>query len=65
MNYLQHYRARAAECRAEAEQTTLPNVKDRLLRAEQAWSGMAARMERYEESKSGNKSKELPSAPHP
>jgi hypothetical protein len=60
MDYLQQYRARAAECRAEAEQTTLPNVKERLLRAEQAWSAMAARIERYEESKSGNRSKEEP-----
>jgi hypothetical protein len=52
MSDLQNYLARAADCRAEAEKTTLPNVKDRLLRAEQAWSGMAARIRRHEEMKS-------------
>jgi hypothetical protein len=55
MNELQNYLARAANCRAEAEQTTLPNVRDRLLRAEQAWSGMVARIERYQEVKVGKK----------
>lgn len=40
------YRARARECRAEAERTTLENVRKRCLRAEAAWIAMAERGER-------------------
>ena len=42
------YRTRAAECRAEAEAATLDNVRQRCLRAEAAWSEMAARAARTE-----------------
>ncbi|QIK79054.1 hypothetical protein G7077_09275 [Sphingomonas piscis] len=45
------YRARAAECRAQADEATLQNVKDRCLRAEEAWTGMAQRLERHEKLK--------------
>ena len=39
---------RAAVARAEAEAATLPNVRDRCLRAEAAWTEMADRAERTE-----------------
>ncbi|MEA1014357.1 hypothetical protein [Sphingosinicella sp. LY1275] len=42
------YLARAAEARAAAEAATLDNVRDRCLRSEAAWSGMAARAARTE-----------------
>jgi hypothetical protein len=48
MGELENYLARAAECRAQAEAATLQNVKDRCLRAEEAWNGMAARVQRHE-----------------
>lgn len=40
------YRARAEECRAQAEETTLQNVRERCLRAAAAWIAMAERGER-------------------
>jgi hypothetical protein len=40
---LDFYRARAAEARAEAEGTALDNVRERCLRAAEAWEAMAAR----------------------
>ena len=43
------YLARAAQARAEAEAATLDNVRDRSLRAEEAWNQMAARAERTEQ----------------
>ena len=39
---------RAALARAEAEAATLPNVRERCLRAEAAWTEMADRAERTE-----------------
>jgi hypothetical protein len=48
MGELENYLARAAECRAQAEAATLDNVKERCLRAEEAWNGMAARVQRHE-----------------
>lgn len=40
--------ARAAEARADADAATLENVRDRCLRAEAAWTEMAARAKRTE-----------------
>ena len=40
---------RAAVARAEAESATLPNVRERCLRAEAAWTEMADRAERTEQ----------------
>ena len=40
------YRARAEECRTQADQTSLQNVRDRCLRAAAAWAAMAERGER-------------------
>ncbi len=39
---------RADQARADAENATLDNVRDRCLRAEAAWMKMAARAERTE-----------------
>jgi len=40
------FRARAEECRAQAEESALQNVKERCLRAAAAWMAMAERGER-------------------
>ena len=40
------YRERAAECRNQAENTDLSNVRQRCLSAAIAWDNMAVRMER-------------------
>lgn len=45
---LDAYLARAEQARAEADEATLENVRDRCLRAEAAWRDMAARAERTE-----------------
>ena len=45
---LEFYRARAEQCRVEADAATLDNVRDRCLRAEEAWIRMAERVERTE-----------------
>ena len=42
------YRLRAEQARAEADQATLENVRERCLRAEAAWMEMAARADRTE-----------------
>lgn len=46
MNESNLYRARAEQCRAEADAATLANVRERCLRAESAWIAMAERGER-------------------
>ena len=45
---LNFYRERAAEAGRDAAQAKLDNVRERCLRAEEAWLGMAARVERSE-----------------
>jgi len=50
---LQFYLDRAAEARAAAEEATLDNVRQRCLRAEDAWNKMAERIARTEEMRSG------------
>nr|WP_137864109.1 MULTISPECIES: hypothetical protein [unclassified Sphingomonas] len=40
------FRAQAAKCRAEADATSLENVREQRLRAEAAWLEMAVRQER-------------------
>ena len=42
------YRERAAQAASDAAEAKLDNVRDRCLRAEEAWLGMAARVERSE-----------------
>jgi hypothetical protein len=39
--------AEAAKARAEAELTTLPNVRDRLLRSASAWEAQATNERRF------------------
>lgn len=46
MSQLDFYLTRAAEAKRDAEAATLANVRDRCLRAEAAWSEMAARADR-------------------
>lgn len=48
MSQLDFYVTRAAEAKRDAEAATLSNVRERCLRAEAAWSDMAARAERGE-----------------
>ena len=50
---LQFYLDRAAEARAAAEAATLDNVRERCLRAEDAWNKMAERIARTEQMRSG------------
>lgn len=51
MRESQVYTERAEACRAEAEAATLANVRERCLRAEQAWISMAERSRRTEAAK--------------
>ena len=46
MSTREFYETRAAECGRDAENTTLQNVRERALRAQAAWLGMAGRIER-------------------
>jgi hypothetical protein len=46
MSTLEFYTERAAQCRAEAEQTRLANVRARCLSAASAWDDMADRLRR-------------------
>jgi hypothetical protein len=41
MSLMEIYSERAAECRREAANTTLANVRERCLRSAQAWERMA------------------------
>jgi hypothetical protein len=52
---LQFYLDRAAQARADAESATLDNVRDRCLRAEDAWNRMAERAARTEQMRAGRK----------
>ena len=45
---LNFYRERASEASRDAAAAKLDNVRERCLRAEEAWLGMAARVERSE-----------------
>lgn len=45
------YRQNAAKCFAEAETATLENVRERNLRAADAWTKMAERQERTDHSR--------------
>jgi hypothetical protein len=45
---LEFFRARAAQCHAEAEEATLAHVRERCLRSEAAWSSLAHKAERSE-----------------
>ena len=46
MSTLSFYNERAAQCRAEADLTSLANVRERCLSAASAWDSMADRVRR-------------------
>jgi hypothetical protein len=46
MSTLDFYTERAADCRTQAEATTLSNVRERCLSAAVAWDNMADRLRR-------------------
>lgn len=48
MSTLAFYQERAAQCRREADDSTLDNVRARCLSAAAAWDNMAARMEKMQ-----------------
>ncbi len=48
MSTLEFYDERAAQCRAEADLTSLANVRDRCLSAAAAWDDMATRMRKIQ-----------------
>ncbi|HEV2747877.1 MAG TPA: hypothetical protein VGW34_11335 [Allosphingosinicella sp.] len=48
MSQHEFYRARAEEAKRAAEEATLDNVRERCLRSEAAWAGMADRAARTE-----------------
>ena len=47
MSDLDFFKARAKQCRDEARNTILQNVRDRCERAEEAWNELIARHERH------------------
>ncbi len=51
MSTLEFYLIRADQCARDAEETSLDNVRDRNLRAREAWLQMADRLERTNESR--------------
>lgn len=53
MSPLEFYRTQATKASADAEASTLDNVRDRCLRAAAAWESMAERIERVEEMRVG------------
>ncbi|MCH4891827.1 MULTISPECIES: hypothetical protein [unclassified Sphingomonas] len=52
------YRQQAERARTEAENATLANVRDRALRAEAAWIGMAERQERVETARAAREARD-------
>ena len=70
MNTAETYLERAADCRHDAEQTNLPNVREQCLRAAAAWESMAERLhlsQEYREGEAARKAAEplWRSAPRP
>ena len=67
MSTLEMYVERAAQCRLEASETTLANVRDRCLRSAAAWESMADQLrvtETYRAAEAVRKS-EQSAAPDP
>ena len=54
MSTLDFYLERAAQCRRDAEGTTLLNVKARSLSAAEAWDAMAARLRKTQVYRDGD-----------
>ena len=59
MTTLQFYNDRAADCRRDAEQSTLENVRRRNLSAAEAWDAMALRVRRAQEQREVNEAAKL------
>ena len=45
---LETYRRNAAQAQRDAEQTDLPNVRERAIRAAETWTGLAERLAQVE-----------------
>lgn len=60
MSQHEFYLARAAEARADADATSLENVKERCRRSEAAWNSMAARAERSDKLRKAEANKNTP-----
>jgi hypothetical protein len=54
MTTLEFYTERAAQCRRDADETTLDNVRERNLNAASAWDAMADRLHRTMAHKEAN-----------
>ena len=69
MSNAETYLERAADCRQEAEETNLPNVREKCLRAAIAWEGMADRVLQADERRADEEHRKLTahwrSAPRP
>jgi hypothetical protein len=59
MTTLQFYTERAADCRRDADQSTLENVRLRNLTAADAWDAMALRVRRAQEQRDVNEAAKL------
>jgi len=59
MSTLQFYTERAAQCREDADQATLDNVRQRNLTAAHAWDAMATRIRRAQEQREVNEAAKL------
>ena len=63
MSTFEFYVERAAQCRREASEAGLANVRDRCISAAIAWEGMAARMKRTQVYRAGNEALSIERAP--
>lgn len=61
-NTIDFYLSQVAACNAEAERSTLVNVRDRNLRAAAAWQEMADKMLATEQNRAVNESKRAEAA---
>ena len=57
MTTLEFYTERAADCRRQAQASTLANVRDRCLSAASAWDSMADRVRRTEAFRADNEAR--------
>lgn len=64
MTTLEFYSERAAECRRQAEASTLVNVKERCLSAASAWDAMADRVRRTDAFRADNELRKAAATDH-
>lgn len=60
MSTLEFYLERAADCRKEADASTLTNVRDRCLSAASAWDSMADRVRRTQTYRADDAARKAP-----